>query len=418
MITRLWLLRKRSVILNTSEWWATPLPCRPIIIMAEHKVPQDVEAEDKLLGPFSFRQFVYLMIAVASGALMFFLGRVNLLLALVPSPVFFVFLILALPLRKDQPMETYVAALVHFYFQPAKRTWSPDGQSLLVEITNPPIDNVSQTKDFSGAEAAQRLSFLAEVADTRGWSTRGIGLPVNTTVLSDDFASDAINAEDIMDSSNQVGQIFDSKLYQAEQKRRDEAMAVINAQTSQYSQSAAEIDPAEESAIADALRVSSQSNAPTFQQTVIQPLQTFTKEPPLLSSQAPERVAGSPLMTAAPRPITPAPVEITEPQSLPIDSNPTITMIPDDTEPAKPTISEPAKPVTSEPANPVIAEEEEKEKEEQPPNPPEAITAHPAPTHDTIIDISDYDNIAPTDDNINDSKVDVIDDGESEISLH
>ena len=31
--------------------------------MAQYKVPQDVEADDKLLGPFSFRQFVYLLIA-------------------------------------------------------------------------------------------------------------------------------------------------------------------------------------------------------------------------------------------------------------------------------------------------------------------------------------------------------------------
>ena len=31
--------------------------------MAQYKVPQDVEADDKLLGPFSFRQFVYLLVA-------------------------------------------------------------------------------------------------------------------------------------------------------------------------------------------------------------------------------------------------------------------------------------------------------------------------------------------------------------------
>ncbi len=30
--------------------------------MATYKVPQDVEAEDKLLGPFTFRQFIYLMV--------------------------------------------------------------------------------------------------------------------------------------------------------------------------------------------------------------------------------------------------------------------------------------------------------------------------------------------------------------------
>ena len=42
--------------------------------MAQYKVPQDVEAEDKLLGPFTFRQFIYLMIAgglIAVGFLLF-----------------------------------------------------------------------------------------------------------------------------------------------------------------------------------------------------------------------------------------------------------------------------------------------------------------------------------------------------------
>lgn len=42
--------------------------------MAVYKVPQDVEAEDKLLGPFSFKQFVFLMIAVAALALAFALS--------------------------------------------------------------------------------------------------------------------------------------------------------------------------------------------------------------------------------------------------------------------------------------------------------------------------------------------------------
>lgn len=35
--------------------------------MASYKVPQDVEADDKLIGPFSFRQFIYLVIVVLAG---------------------------------------------------------------------------------------------------------------------------------------------------------------------------------------------------------------------------------------------------------------------------------------------------------------------------------------------------------------
>lgn len=35
--------------------------------MATYKVPQDVEADDKLIGPFSFRQFIYLIIVALLG---------------------------------------------------------------------------------------------------------------------------------------------------------------------------------------------------------------------------------------------------------------------------------------------------------------------------------------------------------------
>ena len=42
--------------------------------MAEYKVAQDVEAEDKLIGPFSFRQFIYLIIAAVAVAVCIVIG--------------------------------------------------------------------------------------------------------------------------------------------------------------------------------------------------------------------------------------------------------------------------------------------------------------------------------------------------------
>jgi len=52
--------------------------------MATYKVPQDVEAEDRLLGPFTFRQFVYLLIAAIAGALAAALFQIFPLLAILP----------------------------------------------------------------------------------------------------------------------------------------------------------------------------------------------------------------------------------------------------------------------------------------------------------------------------------------------
>ena len=55
--------------------------------MAVYKVPQDVEAEDKLLGPFSMRQFIYLIIAAMGIAIGWALAQVLLPLALIPAPM-------------------------------------------------------------------------------------------------------------------------------------------------------------------------------------------------------------------------------------------------------------------------------------------------------------------------------------------
>ena len=72
--------------------------------MATYKVPQDVEADDKLLGPFSFRQFVYLIIVAASIGIAWILAQIFIGLIIIPMPFIIFFGALALPLKKDQPM--------------------------------------------------------------------------------------------------------------------------------------------------------------------------------------------------------------------------------------------------------------------------------------------------------------------------
>lgn len=57
--------------------------------MATYKVPQDVEADDKLIGPFSFRQFVYLMLVFGLGVAAVALFQVFPLLAIIPLPFAF-----------------------------------------------------------------------------------------------------------------------------------------------------------------------------------------------------------------------------------------------------------------------------------------------------------------------------------------
>lgn len=178
--------------------------------MAVYKVPQDVEAEDKLLGPFSFRQFIYLIVAALGILAAYLLSRLFVGLFVIPLPMIILFLVLALPLRKDQPMETYLIALVSFFLKPHRRMWVPDGAVGMVQITAPKTVEQQLTKGFGGEEAAYRLNYLAQVVDTRGWATRGV--TNSNGIMVEEAAAEAAKAEDMLDEQTGISQSFDNMI--------------------------------------------------------------------------------------------------------------------------------------------------------------------------------------------------------------
>lgn len=175
--------------------------------MAVYKVPQDVEADDKLIGPFSFRQFIYLIVVAISGAAAWGLSQLFIPLAIIPLPFIIFFAALALPLRKDQPMETYLSAVVSFYFlKPRRRFWQPDGIDSFVTIIPPKSDDIRRTKDLDEYEATKRLAYLSDLVDSHGWSVRGAGVPAPDTSISSDLYYESQATEDMMDTNNAESQ--------------------------------------------------------------------------------------------------------------------------------------------------------------------------------------------------------------------
>ena len=186
--------------------------------MAQYKVPQDVEADDKLLGPFTFRQFVYLLIAAALVGILIFLFQLFPVLALIPLPFIALFGVLALPIKKDQPMETYLAAVISYYLKPHTRTWTPGQRESTIQITAPKIVEDKKTRDITGEEATHRLSFLADIVDTQGQAVNAF----NNSAMRDDLAAEAASATDMFESNR-----FDTlniAIEQTKQARHEELM--------------------------------------------------------------------------------------------------------------------------------------------------------------------------------------------------
>lgn len=140
--------------------------------MATYKVLQDIEAEDKLLGPLTLKQFIFAIITICLLFLTFFIAQANILLAvpwLVPI-AFFGFM--ATPIGRDQPNDVWLAARIRFLIKPRKRVWDQAGIEELVTITAPKKVEIQRTDGLSQTEVKSRLSALSSLMDTRGWAVK------------------------------------------------------------------------------------------------------------------------------------------------------------------------------------------------------------------------------------------------------
>ncbi|HEY8999533.1 MAG TPA: PrgI family protein [Candidatus Saccharimonadales bacterium] len=193
--------------------------------MATYKVIQDIEAEDKLLGPLTFRQFIYGGIC----AIFLYISFLTItkgvgFLAILFAPPGLVCGFFAWPWGRDQPTEVWALAKVRFLFKPRKRLWDQNGAKELVTVTAPKKVEVDYTNGLSENEVQSRLSALANTIDSRGWAIKNVNVnlysqpsqitsdlnsdrlislsnipQVNTTSLGDD---DVHAADDMLDEQN------------------------------------------------------------------------------------------------------------------------------------------------------------------------------------------------------------------------
>ena len=154
--------------------------------MAVYKVIQDIESEDKLVGPLTLKGFVYALIAGFLAFLSFKLllttelGYFRLPLLLLFGLPMLLFGLLASPLGREQPTEIWILSRVRFFLKPKRRIWDQSGVKELVTITAPPKNlEPTRVKDLSQSEVHSRLKTLAMTMDTRGWAVKNASVNLN-----------------------------------------------------------------------------------------------------------------------------------------------------------------------------------------------------------------------------------------------
>ena len=215
--------------------------------MATYKVIQDIEAEDKLLGPLSLKQFIFALIAVG----FIFLGYVlasktgKLFAALPVIPFVAIFGILAAPLGGYQSTDVWLAARIRFFLKPHKRVWFQSEIKNLVNITAPKKIEKLYTDGLNQDQVRSRLKVLADTLDSRGWALKNADVnmafePDYINQSNDRLVStanlpqtmqvvDVTSSDDILDEqSNNVAQNFTSMVAAAEKAQKAALLAKIN----------------------------------------------------------------------------------------------------------------------------------------------------------------------------------------------
>lgn len=139
--------------------------------MGTYKVPQNVESEDKILGPLSLKQFIYALIGIGYGFITFaLLQQVIFLWVIIGIPPALFLLALGLYQKEDQPLETYVIAVASYFTRPRIRFWEKEPIAEVFRVEPPPPKQEIMQRD--PGEVRSQLQQLAELVDTRGWSAK------------------------------------------------------------------------------------------------------------------------------------------------------------------------------------------------------------------------------------------------------
>lgn len=216
--------------------------------MGTYKVIQDIEAEDKLLGPLSLRQFIYVIVVIVLGFIAFQFTKVNIALALpFLAPMMF-FGILAAPFSKDQSSEVWLLAKIRFFLKPRRRIWDQSGVLELVTITAPKKIEKVFTKNLSQTEVRSRLEALANTIDSRGWAVKNVNVNlfaqpsyvlgqtdsdrlIDPSTMAQDVPSFDVQAvDDMLDvRSNSRAQALDQMIATSTQARKQQAVQNMHA---------------------------------------------------------------------------------------------------------------------------------------------------------------------------------------------
>ncbi len=132
----------------------------------QFQVPQNIDLEDKIVGPLTMKSFLLLLFGGMFVYAIFSLPIPRAITIIIAIPIIIVLILISFVKIQDQPFTKFFVSLVYFWLRPKKRIWSQKDPLPEVNIKEKTIkEEVHITKNISH----QAIQKLAETVDTKGW---------------------------------------------------------------------------------------------------------------------------------------------------------------------------------------------------------------------------------------------------------
>lgn len=140
----------------------------------QYKVPQNIDMEDKVVGPFTMKQFAYLM---GAGLLIYAIYQAlssyqngAIYTILIGLPIGLLALALTFVKINDRPFEYFLKNMASFVFAPKKRIWQRGYEVPKLVISTPVKQSASTSND------AQKKAALDDIARNLEYSAGNMGV--------------------------------------------------------------------------------------------------------------------------------------------------------------------------------------------------------------------------------------------------
>jgi hypothetical protein len=152
----------------------------------QYKVPQKIDMEDKLIGPLTLWQFIYVLV----GGMIIYAGWLKIapisraLFFIIAIPVGLITFALAFVKVQDQPFTKFIMAFIQYLARPKNRIWQKETQREEKVIVN--VAQREEIKPVAKKVERSELEQLAHTLDTAG----EVPKPSQKTASSDQKAVD------------------------------------------------------------------------------------------------------------------------------------------------------------------------------------------------------------------------------------